>query len=166
MVRGRPPKRAAAHVRGWGAEPLRFLRQPVFQAEDDKLMPSAIAAKGARRVEQLLENLVVGREIDPQSLRELFTPKPERVFQRFRREGRSSRKVDLPGGRRSLGSWPIQERQGDAGEFPETSSIGGHDLDGAVQFRRPCFAAIRPEGVRRPGRRAGKRASPKGDRSI
>ena len=114
-----------------GPERMLVFGQPVFQAKDDQIDARAIAAKGARGIEQLLEDLIVGRKFDPRIASKMLSPKTQRVLQRLCGEGGSHAQSGLFRRRRFAGCGTVNEGQRDPGEFPKEGSIGIHDLDDA-----------------------------------
>ena len=69
-----------------GCERAPVFVQPVLQAEDDQVDAIAVAAEGARRVEQLLEHLIERREFDAHLPSNCSPQNRERILERFGRE--------------------------------------------------------------------------------
>ncbi len=86
--------------------------------------------ESARRVEQLLEDLVVGGELNLDAAPEVPTPEAERILERLRGEGRRHDKRRGAGG---AARGAVDEGERDAGELPEGFARGRQNLDVADQ---------------------------------
>ena len=88
---------------------------PLLQPQEDDVDPVAVLAKPASRVQQLLEDLVVGREFGVDLTAEMVSPECQGVAQRLRGEvgGHNEVRRRLFIGRVNA----VENGQGDAGEL-------------------------------------------------
>ena len=151
----RPRAKARGHARRVGRlERGPVFVQPVLQAEDDHVDALAIPAERTRRVEQLLEDLIVRRELNARGQPKSFAPKPERFLERFGGEGRGDAKPRRFRQRRLTRRWPVDEGEHHAGEFPKARPVCVNNLDGAEHFRP---FRLRRGGERPPWSRSARR---------